>query len=96
MKLKSLIISRGYDQNSPLKGSIEFFNDGGEMKITLSDEFITKVVALFAPEIVKRADELSNELTVDIINEVPLISPPRSYDNPPDTIREDLDDDIPF
>ena len=69
MLLKRLEIQREYwVVGKPLKGSIEYEDPVGEVKITLDEEQCARMLAIVADALVVSTKKIANELTANIIN----------------------------
>jgi hypothetical protein len=70
MKLKRLEITRDYwlDEDSPLKGSIEFMDNKGEIKLLLDEEQCHRMLAIAADALVAQSKTIASDLTANVIN----------------------------
>ena len=89
IQLKEIHLYKGYDEALPMKGTITFSGELGEIKLNMSPAQVAKVVNLFADQIVSAVKESAAAFSLESVG-VPALEHKSNLD--PLAMRDPYDE----
>ena len=79
IQLSKVFISRNEygDDKGKLRGNVEFTGPHGKVELPLDEQMSKEIVAVCADALVRSTRAVAENMTADIINDVPALNAPR-------------------